>query len=227
MNLRRWLVEYARICKELSLDPKEDMRAAHLLQALLKGRKRPSNLSRLIKSKPVLIFGAGPSLETKIKALFPRLRERNKLTLICADGAVSALLQEGIIPHIVVTDLDGNALDLVRASKAAIMLVHAHGDNIPLLKELVPKLDNVIGTTQARPIRGIQNFFGFTDGDRCVSLAVQFGARSITLIGMDFGRIQGRYSKGKEKPASARKLKKLRIAKRLTRLFLGSYPQVL
>lgn len=221
MNLTQWLAEYARICKELNISPKEDMHAARLLQSLLKGRKRPGALSRLIKGRPVIIFGAGPSLEKKIKALLPRLREKNRPTLICADGTVSALLQEGITPHIVVTDLDGNPHDIVCASRTAVMIVHAHGDNIPLLKRLVPKLANVIGTTQARPIRGIRNFFGFTDGDRCVSLAVQFGAKSVTLVGMDFGKTQGRYSKGRQKPAGARKLKKLAIAKRLTRLFLS------
>lgn len=223
MGLSRWLVEYARICKELLLDPNEDLRAARTLQYLLEKKEKTGTkkLSRLIKNRPVIIFGAGSSLEKKIKALLQRLREKNRPTLICADGAVSALLQEGITPHIVVTDLDGNPHDLVRASRTAVMIVHAHGDNIPLLKRLVPKLANVIGTTQVRPIRGIRNFFGFTDGDRCVSLAAHFGAKKITLVGMDFGKTQGKYSKGRQKPAGARKLKKLAIAKRLTRLFLS------
>lgn len=218
MNLTQWLAEYARICRELNISPEEDMRAARLLQGLLRNKKQPSlrKLSALIKNRPVIIFGAGPSLETKLK----RTNLANS-TLICADGAVSALLKHDITPHIVVTDLDGNPKDLVRASRHAIMLVHAHGDNIPLLRKLVPRLKNVIGTTQTRPIKNIRNFFGFTDGDRCVSIAAHFGARSITLVGMDFGKTQGRYSKGRQKPAGARKLIKLNIAKRLTGLFMG------
>ncbi len=218
MNLTQWLAEYARICKELSINPEDDMRAARLLQALLKKKKkiRVQKLRQLIRNKTVIIFGAGPSLEKKIKKI-----KIQGSTLICADGAVSALLKHNITPHIVVTDLDGNPRDLVRASRHAIMLVHAHGDNIPLLRKLVPRLKNVIGTTQARPIKNIRNFFGFTDGDRCVSLAAHFGARKISLTGMDFGKTQGRYSKGRQKPAGARKLIKLNIAKRLTGLFMG------
>ncbi|MEZ5336103.1 MAG: hypothetical protein R2741_13165 [Methanolobus sp.] len=32
----------------------------------------------------------------------------------------------------------------------------------------------------------VYNFGGFSDGDRCVYLAKEFGAASITLIGFDF-----------------------------------------
>lgn len=222
MNLTPWLREYARICKQLKISPRDDLRAARILQSLLKKRKKTgtNKLSRLIKNKPAIIFGAGPSLERKIK------KTRPAGTLICADGAVSALLENKIVPDIVVTDLDGNPRDLVRASKkGSIMLVHAHGDNVPLLRKLVPRLKNVIGTTQTRPIKNIHNFFGFTDGDRCVSLAAHFGAKKIGLIGMDFGKTQGKCSKGEQKKAGARKLKKLAIAKRLTKRFLASGQQ--
>jgi Uncharacterized Rossmann fold enzyme len=36
------------------------------------------------------------------------------------------------------------------------------------------------------PLNKVYNFGGFTDGDRCVFLADEMNAKSITLVGMDF-----------------------------------------
>ena len=67
------------------------------------------------------------------------------------------------------------------------MIVHAHGDNFDKL-EMVRGLSNVTGTTQTKKIGKLENFGGFTDGDRCVFLAEYFNAKKIVLIGMDFGQ---------------------------------------
>ena len=37
------------------------------------------------------------------------------------------------------------------------------------------------------PVKNVYNFGGFTDGDRSVFWAEEFGAKEIILIGMDFG----------------------------------------
>jgi hypothetical protein len=87
------------------------------------------------------------------------------------------------------------------------MIVHAHGDNVNLIRNLVPKMKNCIGTTQVKPLHNVYNFGGFTDGDRAVFLASEFKAKNIVLVGMDFGGKIGRYSKTKIKD------EKLKIAK--------------
>ena len=74
---------------------------------------------------------------------------------IAADGATSVLLKAGVVPEIIVTDLDGCMDDILRANQmGSIVVVHAHGDNQDLLREYVPQLRNVIGTTQTRPPHG-------------------------------------------------------------------------
>ena len=50
-------------------------------------------------------------------------------------------------------------------------------------------------STQAKPMGKVNNFGGFTDGDRCVFLANHFKAKKIILLGMDFGTKIGKYSK--------------------------------
>jgi uncharacterized Rossmann fold enzyme len=79
--------------------------------------------------------------------------------------------------------------------RGAIMVVHAHGDNIDMIKKMVPKFRKVVGTTQVMPLANVHNFGGFTDGDRAVFLAEEFGAKKVVLVGMDLGDSIGKYSK--------------------------------
>ena len=47
-----------------------------------------------------------------------------------ADGATKAIIENGLKPDIVVTDLDGDIKSLKKAGRTnTIMVVHAHGDN--------------------------------------------------------------------------------------------------
>jgi uncharacterized Rossmann fold enzyme len=64
------------------------------------------------------------------------------------------------------------------------------------------------------PVENVHNFGGFTDGDRCVFLAEEFGAKKIVLVGMEFGNIIGKYSKGKVKNAELKK-QKMRAGRQL------------
>ena len=93
------------------------------------------------------------------------------------------------------------------------IIVHAHGDNKEQLN-IVNKFKNKIGTTQSKKFGRLENFGGFTDGDRCVFLAENFKAEKIILFGMDFGNTIGKYSKHVIKNRNL-KLKKMSHGKKL------------
>ena len=80
--------------------------------------------------------------------------------------------------------------------------------------ELVSNFKNCLGTTQTKPIKKIENFGGFTDGDRAVFLAHHFNAEKIILFGMDFGKKIGKYSKTQIRDKKI-KIKKLNHARKL------------
>lgn len=133
--------------------------------------------------------------------------------LIAADGATSAV-RKYRTPDVIVTDLDGDVEDQLDAwRKGAWMVVHGHGDNIPKLKQVVPKLtERVLGTIQVDKPAQLTNFGGFTDGDRAAFMAHHLGASKIYLAGMDLGEEVGKYSRT---PKNERKLMKLDICKDL------------
>ncbi len=165
------------------------------------------------KTHSCIVSGAGPSLE-KSEGVF---RRKDGL-VVAADGATSYLLEIGIQPDIIVTDLDGRVKDIIKASEKAFVFVHAHGDNIDKIVKYVPKLQNVIGTTQFYPKPRVYNFGGFTDGDRSVFISCALGIKNMLLVGMDFGNIVGRYSKPYLKSdtlADPIKKEKLKIAEEL------------
>ena len=117
-----------------------------------------------------------------------------------------------------VTDLDGDINALKKTGRTnTIMVIHAHGDNSDKL-HIVKNFKNCIGTTQTKPIGKIQNFGGFTDGDRCVFLANHFKAKKIILLGMDFGTAIGKYSKPRVINRNI-KIAKLRCGKKLLEWF--------
>lgn len=205
MQLETWLQWYDKLRSKFGYSIIEDQSTAQLLSELLQEKSLDlKQLKELIADKNALVVGAGPSLEESVKYM----KNLRTFVLIAADGASEALIENGIKPDIVVTDLDGNHEHLLKADKmGSIMVIHAHGDNANLIRNLVPRMKNCIGTTQVKPLNNIHNFGGFTDGDRAVFLANEFDAKSIVLVGMDFGDKIGRYSKTKIKD------EKLKIAK--------------
>ncbi len=188
MDFEDWEPIYRLILDDFGFSGTQDERAAKLLSGLLKlktGKQEVigvEELQKAIKGRDVLVCGKAPKLQDDIKKV-----DIKKYLIIAADGATSILLNNGIIPHIIVTDLDGNMDDEARANElGAIMVVHGHGDNTDALKREVPRLKKVIGTTQSKPLQNVYNFGGFSDGDRCVFLAREMGAGTITLVGFDF-----------------------------------------
>ncbi|MEM3588020.1 MAG: 6-hydroxymethylpterin diphosphokinase MptE-like protein, partial [Candidatus Jordarchaeaceae archaeon] len=198
LNFNEWNSWYQRIIKDFGYRKDADKEAAELLEEMLKGQDSEQQLALLkerITDKCVLVYGCGPSLERNISEI-KRVGLNKICSQIAADGATSALLHKGIVPEVIVSDLDGYIEDIVSAnSKGAILVVHAHGDNIPALRKFVKSMPGiVIGTTQTEPLTHVFNFMGFTDGDRAVFLADAMGAHTILLAGFDFGHYAGKYS---------------------------------
>ncbi len=200
-----WRVKYSNILKEFKYDEKKDKKSAILLDAILKKSKTSETIHELIQGNTIFVIGSGPSLSAAI----PKLKRLKKGVKIAADSSLKPLLENGIFPDIVVTDLDGDEESFKKIAKKSIFVVHAHGDNIEKL-EFAKKFKKCIGTTQTKPFNKIQNFGGFTDGDRGVFLASHFEAKKIILFGMDFGNRIGKFSNTKK---SERKIKLMKLEK--------------
>ena len=205
-----WKRRYQSILKELSYSEKKDKESAVILDSILKKNSNNQKITKLIQGKTVFVIGSGPSLSFAI----PKLKKFKKSIKIAADSSLKPLLENGIVPDIIVTDLDGDEDAIKKLSKKkSIFVIHAHGDNIKKL-QMVKEIKNCIGTTQTRPFNKIQNFGGFTDGDRGVFLASHFEAKKIILFGMDFGKQIGKFSNTKKSDRDT-KLKKLKIGEEL------------
>ena len=210
MMISGWKKRYFSILKELNYSEKKDKESALVLDSILKKTDTIEKIRELIQGKTVFVIGSGPSLSIAI----PKLKKLKKSIKIAADSSLKPLIDNGIIPDIIVTDLDGNEDAIKKISKTkSIFVIHAHGDNIEKL-QMVKKMKNCIGTTQTNPFNKIQNFGGFTDGDRGVFLASHFDAKKIILFGMDFGNQVGKFSNTKRSDREI-KLKKLEIGKDL------------
>jgi uncharacterized Rossmann fold enzyme len=178
LRFEEWEPYYLRILGRLGFDRAKDEEAALLLAGLLSRDDLPF-LGRLIRGRHATVCGNGPNLTDQL--------DRIRGNVIAADGAANRLSARGILPAAIVTDLDGATDAFIRMNEAGtVIVVHAHGDNMPLLKSWVPRFPGaLVGTTQARPFDGIHNFGGFTDGDRAVFLAHALGASEVGLAGFD------------------------------------------
>jgi hypothetical protein len=187
MRFEDWEPLYLEIIRDMGYDRVRDEESARVLSSIISGM--PSSkiasirrLEELVGDRDVLVCGNAPTLKGELEQVQP-----DDFCIIAADGAAAVLMNKGIVPHIIVTDLDGDVKAEIKASQAgAVMVVHGHGDNIPIMGSIVPKLCNVVGSTQTVPLTNVHNFGGFTDGDRCVFLAQELGASAIVLVGFDF-----------------------------------------
>ncbi len=216
MRYSDWEPLYAAILRDFGFDRAKDEEAARIASDILAAKRGwaaapvKAAIETRIRGRQAFICGNAPCLARDLKARtqeLERASEASDAAVIAADGATSVLLHEGLLPDIVCTDLDGTIADIITANRlGAIAVVHAHGDNIPLLTKVLPVLnEKLLCTTQSKPLHNVFNFGGFTDGDRCVFLALEYGARSIELLGFDF----------EDRSVSERKRKKLTWAKRL------------
>ncbi len=157
-------------------------------------------------SDEATVFGDAPCLESDV------MSEGTAGTLIASGSSVRRLLAMGIRPDVVVTDLDGPIEDQMQCSaEGALTFIHAHGDNQDLVRRYAGLFRGpVILTTQSTPDTVVANYGGFTDGDRAVCIAQEFGATSVLLLGFDFA-----HPNPKEGSDPSVKLRKLAWAERI------------
>ena len=176
-----WDQYSVKILDYFGFSREDDEEAARLLSSILPGNDI-SLLTDTISGSDIIVAGNAPSLPDDIK----KTDFEGKI-VIAADAAARVMKKGGVIPNIVFTDLDGLDDDVLEMNEAGtILAVHAHGDNMPLVKSWVPKMKGpVVGTTQSTPLENVYNFGGFSDGDRGVFAAYELGAKSVSLIGFD------------------------------------------
>ncbi|HOT03263.1 MAG TPA: DUF115 domain-containing protein [Methanolinea sp.] len=178
MKFEDWEPIYQEIIEYFGFDREEDERAAKLLSDLLPGDDIIL-LEEACLGHDICVCGNAPCLKNEISLV--------KGTVFAADAASLVLLAHGIRPDAIFTDLDGATDEFVTMNNdGTIVVVHAHGDNMPLLRHWVPRFTGpIVGTTQSRPLPHVHNFGGFTDGDRAIFAAHALGAASITILGFD------------------------------------------
>ena len=216
-----WQPVYLDIVHRLGLDSKADYEATALLTHLLRNTD-PSpylhGLDESIRGKIVVVFGAGPSLEKHLTKVTTSTKY-SEVVFVAVDGATSAFIEQGINCDLIITDLDGNLDDIELMSKrGALPIVHAHGDNMETVRDFVPRLEHVLGSTQVEPTQRAFLWGGFTDGDRACHLVESYAPQGIVLAGMDFGDVVGRWSKphyDNDLKADPRKQLKLEIGREL------------
>lgn len=178
MRFEEWEPHYLEILAYFGFDREMDEEAARVIAALAV-RDDLSLLIQTLQGQEVTVCGNAPTLTRDLDTV--------RGIVLAADGAADVLDHHGIRPAVVFTDLDG-ATDrfLMMNEGGTIMVVHAHGDNIPLIRYWLPKfLGPFVATTQASPLPHVHNFGGFTDGDRAIFAADSLSARSIRLVGFD------------------------------------------
>jgi uncharacterized Rossmann fold enzyme len=174
-----WEPHYTAILEYFGFEREADEAAARLLAELAGDRDERGFLEALIRGRSVTVCGNAPCLPEELDLI--------EGVVLAADAAAEVLADRGIQPDAVFTDLDGATdifIDL--SGRGTVMVVHAHGDNMPLLRHWVPLLPGpLVATTQAAPLPHVHNFGGFTDGDRAVFAADALGAASIRIVGFD------------------------------------------
>ncbi|MCT9097265.1 6-hydroxymethylpterin diphosphokinase MptE-like protein [Haloarchaeobius sp. HME9146] len=171
---------YERILQDFGFGREGDERARDVLADLT----TPFDESRLsmLTGERIAICGAGPSLAEDLASL-------DADRVVAASTAAAVCREHGVEVDVYVTDLDAEpelAAELSAAGTPTV--VHAHGDNIETVRELVPTLtqEHVLPTTQAAPKEHVRNFGGFTDGDRAAFLADHVGASELVFPGWNF-----------------------------------------
>jgi uncharacterized Rossmann fold enzyme len=206
MEFRDWEPVYERILHDFGYSREEDERAARELAVLASDKSQCDDvcLTGMFGRCATVVAGPARSGEPITSVL--------KGTTLSVGIGTSLLLAEGSVPDFVVTDLDGDvATDIEANAKGAVLVVHAHGDNIPALRHFMPSVSGrVVLTTQSTPFGQVRNFGGFTDGDRAVALAAHFGTHNLRLIGFDLS-----HPRPKAGTSPEIKAKKLRWAGRL------------
>jgi hypothetical protein len=204
MNFAEWEPVYERILAAFGFDRAADERARDVLASLVSARAcfETEALGERVAGDTVAVVGAAPSLAAEVD------RAAAADHVFAASTAADVCRDHGVSVDLMVTDLDKNTETAVALTRAGTpVAAHAHGDNVPALDEWLPRfdLDYTIPTTQAAPAPPVENFGGFTDGDRAAFLADHLGAGSLVFVGWQFD----------DPGVDAMKAQKLRWAARL------------
>ncbi|ADE05012.1 6-hydroxymethylpterin diphosphokinase MptE-like protein [Haloferax volcanii] len=203
MDFTTWEPVYGRILDDFGFDRTGDERARDALADLVK----PFDRDRLNwAGATVAVCGAAPTLDAELD----RLDDPDVDVVVAASTAADAVRDAGFDLDLMVTDLDKNPETAVELTESGVpVAAHAHGDNLPAVREWVPQFDadHVLGTTQAAPVGPVVNWGGFTDGDRAAFIADELGAKRLVFAGWDFD----------DPTVDAMKARKLRWAERLLR----------
>ena len=204
MNFAEWDPVYERILADFGFDRAADERVRDVLHSVVAEDAcfETATLANAVGGDAVAVVGAAPSLPDEAE------RAAAADHVFAASTAADVCLDHGVDVDLMVTDLDKNpetAIDLTHSGTP--VAAHAHGDNVPAVREVVPRFDLAftIPTTQAAPVPPVENFGGFTDGDRAAFLADHLGAGSLVFVGWAFD----------DPTVDAMKARKLRWAARL------------
>ncbi len=213
MRYESWAPFYGEIRRSFGFAFEREELAAARLEALLGEPARVEPLARLrprLKGRDAIVVGAAPGGGPP--PLWRLAPSEPAPALLAADGAAAACLAAGLVPTVVVTDLDGPVPAQIAANqRGSLVAVHAHGDNVPALERWVPEFPGELAGSWAGPPRSfLLDVGGFTDGDRAAFLAEELGARRILLWGFDFATVEEPTAEERE-----RKLRKLAWAQRL------------
>lgn len=204
MDWATWQPTYAQILDDFGWQEDDDRASALALIDRLPRHNAWNLVGTELKHRPrATIVGCGPSLDSL------RAQDIAPGVVIAADGACGRLEEIGVVPRIVVTDLDGHP-DALRwaADAGSSMVVHAHAgnqDRLGLVDGLGPF---VVGTCQCDPegLAPLRNLGGFTDGDRAALLALHYGVRDIQFAGFDLDAAPSRHSHRFDPATKPRKL---------------------
>jgi Uncharacterized Rossmann fold enzyme len=176
MQYSDWYPVYRNILEDMGYSQNDDESSARLLKMIMCDHDLidDDELETYISENSTIYGGAYAGGSTPSG------------TVIATGASIPVLLSEGVVPDIIVTDLDGDLESQKKASLlGSVTVMHAHGDNTEAIMEHAKDFQGkVILTTQSRPDLIIYNFGGFTDGDRAVCLAKHFRSE-FNLEGFD------------------------------------------
>ncbi|MFC6941425.1 6-hydroxymethylpterin diphosphokinase MptE-like protein [Salinirubellus sp. GCM10025818] len=184
MEYDTWSPAYRAVLADFGYDPAGDERARDTLAGIAEPFDT-DRLRALFEDRTVAVAGGAGALAGESELSLAREAD----VVVAASTAADVLAEAGVGVDLMVTDLDknvGTARDLTR--DGVPVAAHAHGDNVPAIREWVPRFDlgHTLPTTQAEPRGPVENFGGFTDGDRGAFLADHFGADRLDFPGWEF-----------------------------------------
>jgi uncharacterized Rossmann fold enzyme len=181
MDFETFEPAYDAILADFGFGRAADERARGVLRAFEPGGTLDA-FAAVLAGRAVAVVAPGPSLTAELDAV------RDAEVVLAVSSAAGVLRDHDIGVDAYVTDLDANPELAPALTRAGVpTAVHAHGDNVPALRESLPECDrgHVLGTTQAAPRDPVVNVGGFTDGDRAAFLADHVGAQSLSFPGWD------------------------------------------